>query len=108
MYAKAGEVDDRTNLFYELGMAYDAMAANATPPNPTYYDKAIEAYKNAITEKPDNNEARFQIGFTYANKGDKANAKKYLDEYVKTAGGNELTASQVYAANARLLKLVME
>ncbi len=108
MYAKAAEVEDRTNIFYELGMAYDAMAASSTPPNPQYYDKAIDAYLSAIKEKPDNNDARFQLGFTYANKGDKANAKKYLNEYIKAVGNGEGSAAQVYAANARMLKLVTE
>jgi tetratricopeptide (TPR) repeat protein len=114
-FAKAAEVEDRTNIFYELGMTYDAMAASSTPPSAQYYDKAIDAYLKAIKEKADNNDAVFQLGFTYGNKflvskadADKANAKKYLDAYIKSVGTGEASAAQVELANARMLKLVTE
>jgi hypothetical protein len=46
---------------------------------------------------------------TYAAKGDKANGKKYLDEYIKSVGqANDANSFKLMAANARMLKLMSE
>jgi tetratricopeptide (TPR) repeat protein len=94
-YARDNE--DLTNIYYYLGMAYDGTKQ---------YDKAAEAYLNAIQARKENVEARLQAGMAFANKGDKDNAKKYLQEFVKMGGGNNAFAIQ--AANDRLAKLAAE
>jgi tetratricopeptide (TPR) repeat protein len=94
-YAKDSE--DLTNIYYYLGMAYDGLKQ---------YDKSAEAYVKAIDSRKENVEARLQAGMAYANKGDKANAKKYLQEFVKMGGGNN--HFNIQAANDRLAKLTAE
>lgn len=94
-YAK--DAEDRTDIYYYLGMAYDGLKR---------YDKAIEAYLKAIEERKDNQDARLQVGLAYANKGDKANARKYLEEFVKQGGGGNAFAVQ--AANQRLMGLIAQ
>lgn len=90
----ARDAEDLTNIYYYLGMAYDGQKQ---------YDKAAEAYLNAIAARKENVEARLQAGMAFANKGDKDQAKKYLTEFVKMGGGNNPFAIQ--AANDRLSKL---
>jgi tetratricopeptide (TPR) repeat protein len=86
--------EDLTNIYYYLGMAHDGLKQ---------YDKAVDAYLAAIKSGKGNVEARLQAGMSYANKGDKDNAKKYLTEFVKMGGGNNSFAIQ--AANDRMSKL---
>lgn len=93
----ARDADDLTNIYYYLGMAYDGLKE---------YDKAAEAYQNAIGARKDNAEARLQAGMAFANKGDKVNAKKYLTEFVSMGGGHN--PFNVQAANDRLAKLASE
>jgi tetratricopeptide (TPR) repeat protein len=93
----ARDADDLTNILYYLGMAFDGLKQ---------YDKAADAYVKAIETQKGNVEARLQAGMAYANKGDKANAKKYLTEFVKMGGGN--IAFNIQAANDRLSKLAAE
>jgi len=76
MYTR--DPEDLTNVYYYLGMTYDAQKA---------YDKAAEAYLQAIQAKRENVEARLQAGLSFAAKGDKENAKKYLQEFLKMGGG---------------------
>jgi len=87
----ARDSEDLTNIYYYLGMAYDGLKQ---------YDKSAEAYVKAIDTRKENVEARLQAGMAYANKGDKANAKKYLGEFVKMGGGNN--PFNIQAANDRL------
>ncbi len=93
----ARDSDDLTNIFYYLGMAYDGLKQ---------FDKSAEAYLNAIQARKENVEARLQAGMAFANRGDKANAKKYLSEFVKMGGGNN--PFNIQAANDRLSKLATE
>jgi tetratricopeptide (TPR) repeat protein len=93
----ARDAEDLTNIYYYLGMAYDGLKQ---------YDKAAEAYLNAIGARKENVEARLQAGMAFANKGDREQAKKYLTEFVKMGGGNNPFAIQ--AANDRLAKLSAE
>ncbi len=93
----ARDAEDVTNIYYYLGMAYDGLKQ---------YDKSAEAYVKAIDTQKGNVEARLQAGMAYANKGDKANAKKYLSEFVKMGGGNN--PFNIQAANDRLAKLAAE
>jgi tetratricopeptide (TPR) repeat protein len=87
--------DDRdlTDVYYYLGLAYDAQKN---------YDKAIEAYSKAVELRGDNLDAKFQRGLAYAAKGDKANAKKDLEEYNK-GGQNSFNKTQ---ANKVLMQLL--
>lgn len=62
-------------LYFELGMAYDAKRAT---------DPAIEAFTKAIAGKPDDMTSKFQRGQLYFRKGDYASAKRDLDEVVKS------------------------
>jgi tetratricopeptide (TPR) repeat protein len=96
----AMHVKDRvelTDIYYYLGLAYDAQKS---------WNKAIEAYGKALEVKSDNMEARLQRGFAYANAGDKANARKDLEEFVKQGGGGN--TFNVQAANDRLIRLALE
>lgn len=88
---------DLTDIYYYLGLAHDAQKAWA---------KAIEAYSKALEVKGDNIEARLQRGFAYANAGDKASARKDLEEFVKQGGGGN--TFNVQAANDRLIRLALE
>jgi len=90
----ARDLEDRTDIYYQLGLVYDARKAT---------DKAISAYEHALDEKKDNLDARLQLGFAYATKGDKAKAKQLLDEFVKQGGSQ--SPFKLQAANDRLLKL---
>jgi tetratricopeptide (TPR) repeat protein len=93
----ARDAEDLTNIFYYLGMAYDGLKQ---------YDKAAQAYLDAIAARKENVEARLQAGMAFANKGDREQAKKYLTEFVKMGGGNNAFAIQ--AANDRLAKIASE
>jgi tetratricopeptide (TPR) repeat protein len=88
--------EDLTNIYYMLGLVYDGQKN---------WDKSITAYLAALDAKKDNLEARLQAGMAYANKGEKDKAKKYLDEYVRLAGGSSAAAFNIQAANERLMKL---
>jgi tetratricopeptide (TPR) repeat protein len=92
--------EDRANINYQLGLAYD---------NLQQWDNAIRAYEASMKDDPGNIDAKLQIGMTYAAKGDKANGKKYLEEYTKAVGqGDQANAFKLMAANARLFKLLSE
>ncbi len=70
--------EDRTNIFHQLGLAYHAKKD---------FDKAIAAYEKALDASVANLDARLMLGMAYADKGDKVNAKKNLDEFMKLGGG---------------------
>jgi tetratricopeptide (TPR) repeat protein len=67
--AEAGE------LWYEAGMAYDANRAD---------DSAIAAFTRAIALKPDDALSKFQRGQIYLRKADFANARRDLDDAVRS------------------------
>ncbi len=94
---QAKDAEDLTDIYYQLGMAYESL---------TQHDKAVEAYKSAIAERADNLQAKLRLGMVYAEKGDKDNARKYLEEFVKQGGGNDSVSIQ--AANQRLLQLAVQ
>jgi tetratricopeptide (TPR) repeat protein len=91
------DAEDRTNIYYYLGMAYDAQKQ---------FKKAADAYVSAIEARKENIEARLQAGMAYANLGDKEKANKYLSEFLKMGGGNN--AFNIQAANDRLAKLAQQ
>jgi tetratricopeptide (TPR) repeat protein len=94
----ARDPEDRGAINYQLGMTYDAQQQ---------YDKAIAAYQESLKDDPASIDTKLQLGFSYADKGDKANAKKYLEEYTKSVGtSNEANAFKLVAANSRLMKLM--
>src|SRR6185295_6759178 len=95
--ANARDAEDLTDIYLLLGMSYDALKQ---------YDKSVDAYLKSLEERKDNLEARFQLGMAYAAKGDKANATKYLQEFVKQGGGGN--AFLLQAAADRLVKLAGE
>lgn len=86
--------DDLTNIYYALGLAYSKQGN---------WDKAIEAYTNAITQSSSNLDALRQRGFAYAEKKDVENAKKDLKAFVDQGGGGQ--AFHIQAANQRLFSL---
>lgn len=90
----ARDSEDTTDIFYFLGLAHDALKQ---------YDRAVVAYSKALEERKDNHDARLQLGFAYANLGEKVKARKSLEDYVKLAGSSNPFALQ--AANDRILKL---
>ena len=94
----ARDPEDRGAINYALGMTYDAQQQ---------YDKAIAAYLESLKDDPGSVDTKLQLGFSYADKGDKANAKKYLEEYTKSVGTtNEANAFKLVAANSRLMKIM--
>jgi len=86
--------DDLTEIYYSLGMAYTKQGN---------WDKAIEAYSNAIQTRSSNLDALRQRGFAYAEKQDVENAKKDLKSFVDQGGGGN--AFDIQAANQRLFRL---
>lgn len=88
--------DDLTNVFYYLGLAYDAEQN---------WDKSIEAYSAAIDAEKGNLDAKFQRGLAYAKKGDKRKGRTDLQEYVKAAGDNSYNMQE---ANKVLNTLIAE
>jgi tetratricopeptide (TPR) repeat protein len=63
-------------LWYEAGMAYDAKHAD---------DPALDAFTKAITARPDDVLAKLGRGQIYFRRADLANAKRDLDDVVKSA-----------------------
>ena len=86
--------DDLTNIYYNLGLAYGKKGN---------WDKAIEAYSNAIQTRNTNLDALRQRGFAYAEKGDNENATKDLKAFVDQGGSGN--AFHIQAANQRLFSL---
>ncbi|MCP4446307.1 MAG: tetratricopeptide repeat protein [Myxococcales bacterium] len=86
--------EDLTEIYYSLGMAYTKQGS---------WDKAIDAYSNAIQTRPSNLDALRQRGFAYAEKQDVENAKKDLKSFVDQGGGGD--AFHIQAANQRLFRL---
>ncbi len=72
--------EDLTNIYYYLGMAYDA-EVRANPSKG--WDASIEAYSQALDHRADNDQARFQRGLAYIAKGDRAKGQADLDVFVK-------------------------
>jgi tetratricopeptide (TPR) repeat protein len=89
------DLAEQSNLLYHLGLAYEKQGN---------WDKAIEAYSQAIEKKSENLDARRQRGFAYASKGEKDKAKEDLEAFVKAGGGGN--AFEVQAANERLMRLL--
>jgi tetratricopeptide (TPR) repeat protein len=77
---------DVGELWFELGMAYDAKRSDA---------KAIEAFTTAIAVKPDDMNAKFQRGQIFARKGDVAAARRDLEEVAKSTDPKLITEKQV-------------
>jgi tetratricopeptide (TPR) repeat protein len=88
---------EQSNILYHLGFAYEKQGN---------WDKAIDAYTQAIQKSGENIDALRQRGFVFANKGDKEHAKQDLEAFVKSGGGGN--AFEVQAANERLQRLLME
>ena len=96
----ARDPEDRAAINYALGMTYDAQQK---------YDLAIAAYQESLKDDPGSIDTKLQLGFSYADKGDKANAKKFLEEYTKSVGTtNEANAFKLVAANSRLMKIMSD
>jgi tetratricopeptide (TPR) repeat protein len=88
--------EDLTEIYYNLGLAYGKQGN---------WDKAIEAYSNAIQTRSSNLDALRQRGFAYAEKDDVANAMKDLKEFVDQGGNGD--AFDIQAANQRLMSLTV-
>lgn len=87
---------DQSDILYALGFAYEKQGN---------WDKAIDAYTQAMDKSGENIDALRQRGFAYANKGDKQKAIADLQAFVKTGGGGN--AFEIQAANERLMRLMM-
>lgn len=77
---------DVGELWFELGMAYDARRADG---------KAIEAFSTAIAVRPDDMNAKFQRGQIFARKGEIAAAKRDLEEVARSTDPKLISAKQV-------------
>ena len=91
------DAEDLTDIYYALGMAYYKQGN---------WDKAAEAFSQAIEAEPSNLDALRQRGFAYAEKGDSDNARADLDAFVKAGGGGSAFHTQV--ANERLFRMTAE
>ena len=66
---------ESSELWFELGMAYDAKRDDA---------QAIEAFTRALAGKPDDLGSKFQRGQVYFRKNDFANARRDLEEVARS------------------------
>lgn len=92
----------RTNVYYNLGFAYDMKSRMNETDEKAFLDKAIEAYSNALDERADNAEAKLMRGLAYARKGDKSKAEADLDAYIKRGAGEPFEQQE---ANKALFSL---
>ena len=67
---------DSAELWFELGMAYDAKRDD---------DKAIEAFSRALAIRPGDLSSKFQRGQAYFRKNDSASARRDLDEVARSS-----------------------
>ncbi|MFH0903060.1 MAG: tetratricopeptide repeat protein [Pseudomonadota bacterium] len=95
----ARDPGEQSNIYYQLGLAYDDLKQ---------FDKAVDAYANAIEAKKDNLEAKHGLGIAYAKKGDKAQAIKVLDEFTRMVGSDARYRNLVASAYDYLNKLRSE
>jgi tetratricopeptide (TPR) repeat protein len=77
---------DAGDLWFELGMAYNAKRADA---------KAIEAFTTTLTFRPDDMNAKFQRGQILARKGEVAAAKRDLEDVATSTDPKLVGAKQV-------------
>jgi tetratricopeptide (TPR) repeat protein len=73
------ENEDKSKLFYILGMAYFDKVEDA---------KAITAFTEALKLSKDNHKAKFQRGQSHFRMGQLKEADKDFEEFSKSAGGN--------------------
>jgi tetratricopeptide (TPR) repeat protein len=85
---------DSADVWFELGMAYDAKHADP---------EAIDAFGKAIAGKPDDPTPKFQRGQLYAKHGDVGNARRDLEDVVKS--NDPRSASMKPLATQLLAKL---
>jgi tetratricopeptide (TPR) repeat protein len=78
--------DNSGELWFQLGMAYDAKRIDA---------KAIEAFGTAIALRPDDLDAKFQRGQIFAREGEIAAAKRDLEEVARSNDPKLVGAKQV-------------
>jgi len=81
---------DVGELWFELGMAYDARRADAKA-----IEKAIEAFSTAIAVRPDDIAAKFQRGQILARKGEVAAARRDLEEVARSTDPKLVSEKQV-------------
>jgi tetratricopeptide (TPR) repeat protein len=77
---------DVGELWFELGMAYDAKRADA---------KAIEAFSTAIALRPDDLNAKFQRGQILARRGEVAAARRDLEDVTRSTDPKLVSEKQV-------------
>jgi tetratricopeptide (TPR) repeat protein len=77
---------DSEELWFQLGMAYDAKRADV---------KAIEAFGTAIAIRPDDLDAKFQRGQIFARQGEIAAARRDLEEVARSTDPKLVGAKQV-------------
>ena len=89
-YIKKGQESDPNNVVFFLaeGIAYNSMKE---------YDKAIEAFNNALKVNPDYFEALYSIGTSYYEKAGQLNTELSNVDYTNAKLRDELTA-KIYEA----------
>ena len=68
------------------------------------YNEAIEQFRRALEIKPSMLEALFSLGWAYKLKGDKENARLYLERFVRSAG-DRVPSHFVQAAQDALFEM---
>ncbi len=89
---------DLTNIYYYLGMAYDVEARANPGKGKSRWDASIEAYSQAIDHRGDNDQARFQRGLAYIQKGDRSKGQTDLDLYIKRGRGTTFEKQEAMRA----------
>jgi len=79
---------DKSDIYYFLGLGYDAKARMSPGEQKDFLDKAVDAYSKALDLRADNADAKLQRGIDYAKKGDKSKAQADLDDYLKRGAGS--------------------
>ncbi|MFK7992147.1 MAG: tetratricopeptide repeat protein [Sandaracinaceae bacterium] len=87
--------EDEAHLHHLLGTVYQQQQN---------YDAAVEQFQEALRLMPSLREALFALGWTYSLQDNREEARRYLQRYVDTAGG-QAPAHYVKAARDRLTDL---
>jgi tetratricopeptide (TPR) repeat protein len=87
--------EDQAHLHHLLGTVYQQQGN---------YDAAVEQFQSALRLMPSLREAVFALGWTYSLQDNREEARRYLQSYVDTAGG-EAPPHYLKAARDRLTDL---
>ena len=88
--------EDEAHLHHLLGTVFQQRAA--TPGSTGDYDAAVREFRAALQLMPSMRESLFALGWTYSLQNNREEARRYLKQYVDSAGGD---APQHYVKAAR-------